>query len=334
MVGSGLRRAVRVLAVGTRFVIGGRARALVCPSPCGDAGRGERLGHPTQFVDGELEGVQAGTQRLQIDRAAVRARGRAAGADFEESKLFEPGGRSTAFKGPSGYGWGLLYPRHHPSGDQQRRPLRTDLVIDALAAAELTRGSLAGAVLHTDHGTQYTSAAFADACRAAGVRQSMSAVGSSADNALAESFNATFKRETLQGRKHWSGEREARLDAFRRLHRYTTRHRHSRLGHRSPIAYEAAFRATPTTLTQVAQPVSRIPGSRPPAFPVSSLSGRRTAAGTTPCSGHPRQTRPAQHSTACSRRPRPHRSPLLRHPRVGPDIWALTGGWGLRSPPP
>ncbi|WP_162465593.1 hypothetical protein [Streptomyces taklimakanensis] len=77
--------------MGTRFVIGGRARALVCPSPCGDAGRGERLGHPTQFVDGELEGVQAGTQRLQIDRAAVRARGRAAGADFEESKLFEPG---------------------------------------------------------------------------------------------------------------------------------------------------------------------------------------------------------------------------------------------------
>jgi transposase InsO family protein len=48
---------------------------------------------------------------------------------------------------------------------------------------------------------QYTSRAFADACRRAGVRQSMSAIGSSADNALAESFNATFKRETLQDRK-------------------------------------------------------------------------------------------------------------------------------------
>jgi transposase InsO family protein len=45
---------------------------------------------------------------------------------------------------------------------------------------------------------QYTSRASADACRQAGVRQSMSAIGSSADNALAESFNATFKRETLQ----------------------------------------------------------------------------------------------------------------------------------------
>ena len=80
--------------------------------------------------------------------------------------------------------------------------MRTGLVIDALSAAERTRGSLSGAVLHTDHGAQYTSRAFADACGQTGVRQSMSAIGSSADNALAESFNATFKRETLQGRKH------------------------------------------------------------------------------------------------------------------------------------
>ncbi|MFF9403905.1 IS3 family transposase [Streptomyces sp. NPDC014744] len=130
--------------------------------------------------------------------------------------------------------------------------MRTDLVVDALAAAERTRGSLAGAVLHTDHGAQYTSQAFADACHQAGVRQSMSAIGSSADNALAESFNATFKRETLQGRKHWASEREARLDAFRWLHRYNVRRRHSRLGHRSPIAYENALRTTSTTLTQAA----------------------------------------------------------------------------------
>ncbi|MFJ2598665.1 IS3 family transposase [Streptomyces erythrochromogenes] len=130
--------------------------------------------------------------------------------------------------------------------------MRTDLVTDALAAAERTRGSLAGAVIHTDHGAQYTSRMFADACRRAGVRQSMSAIGSSADNALAESFNATFKRETLQGRKSWSSEREARLDAFRWLHRYNTRRRHSRLGHRSPIAYETASETTSTTLAPAA----------------------------------------------------------------------------------
>jgi transposase InsO family protein len=120
--------------------------------------------------------------------------------------------------------------------------MRTDLVVDALDAAERTRGSLAGAVLHTDHGAQYTSRAFADACHQVGVRQSMSAIGSSADNALAESFDATFKRETLQGRKHWAGEREARLDAFRWLHRYNVRRRHSRLGHRRTRVQEPGSR--------------------------------------------------------------------------------------------
>ncbi|CAL9328732.1 hypothetical protein SUDANB6_00029 [Streptomyces sp. enrichment culture] len=87
--------------------------------------------------------------------------------------------------------------------------MRADLVTDALTAAERTRGSLTGAVLHTDHGTQRISRAFADACRQAGVHQYVGAIGGSADNALAESFNATFERETLQGRKTWSSERDA-----------------------------------------------------------------------------------------------------------------------------
>jgi transposase InsO family protein len=79
----------------------------------------------------------------------------------------------------------------------------------------------------------------------------MGAVGSSADNAAAESFNAAFKRETLKGRKGWSNEREARLDALRRLTRYTRR-QHSHLGQRSPIAYENDLPRTTTTLTQAA----------------------------------------------------------------------------------
>ncbi|GAB1692836.1 transposase [Krasilnikovia sp. M28-CT-15] len=64
------------------------------------------------------------------------------------------------------------------------------------------------------HGAQCTSKVFAAACQAAGVRQSMSKMGSSADNALAESFNATFERETLQGRRAFTDEREARLTSL------------------------------------------------------------------------------------------------------------------------
>ena len=130
--------------------------------------------------------------------------------------------------------------------------MRTDLVIDALNAARRTRGSLAGALFHSDHGAQYTSKSFAAVCAAAGVRQSMSAVGSSADNALAESFNATFKRETLQGRRAFVDEREARLTSFRWLHRYNTVRRHSRLGQQAPIAYENNIPTSPATLAPAA----------------------------------------------------------------------------------
>ncbi|WP_133255728.1 integrase core domain-containing protein, partial [Micromonospora globispora] len=86
----------------------------------------------------------------------------------------------------------------------------------------------------------------------AGIRQSMSAVGSSADNAAAESFNATFKRETLQGRRAFTDEREARLTAFRWLHRYNTVRRHSRLRQQSPITYERNARPAPATLAPAA----------------------------------------------------------------------------------
>lgn len=126
--------------------------------------------------------------------------------------------------------------------------MRVDLVTDALKAAEHTRGSLHGAIFHTDHGSQYTSKAFAEACQAAGVIQSMGAIGSSADNAAAESLNAAFKRETLQGAHGFADEHAARLAVFGWAHRYNTRRRHSRLGQRSPINYEDTLTKKTATL--------------------------------------------------------------------------------------
>lgn len=82
--------------------------------------------------------------------------------------------------------------------------LRTALVEDALTNAAHTRGNLAGAVFHSDHGSQYTSKDFAALCPRLEVIQSMGAVGTSADNSLAESFNAALKREVLQDHNSWS----------------------------------------------------------------------------------------------------------------------------------
>ena len=116
--------------------------------------------------------------------------------------------------------------------------MRTDLVTDALLAAAATRGSLAGAIFHGDHGAQYTSRAYAAVCEQLGVVRSMGAVGSSADNALAESFNATLKRETLAGASGWHSPAEARRAVFAWITRYNTRRRHSTCGQVSPITYE------------------------------------------------------------------------------------------------
>lgn len=118
--------------------------------------------------------------------------------------------------------------------------MRTELVEDALLAAAATRGGLAGSVFHSDHGSQYTAKDFARLCARLGVTQSMGAVGTSADNSLAESFNATLKRETLQGASGWESARAARLSVFRWITRYNTRRRHSYCQYRSPADYEIA----------------------------------------------------------------------------------------------
>jgi transposase InsO family protein len=93
--------------------------------------------------------------------------------------------------------------------------MRTELVADALTAADALRGGLAGARFHSDHGTQYTSRDFAKLCTDLGVTQSMGAVGTSADNALAESFNAALKREVLQDNTCWLDEQTCRREVFR-----------------------------------------------------------------------------------------------------------------------
>ncbi|MBB6348468.1 DUF4158 domain-containing protein [Nonomuraea muscovyensis] len=54
----------------------------------------------------------------------------------------------------------------------------------------------------------------------------------------AEAFNASLKRETLQGAKRWSSAREACLAVLMWITRYNTRRRHSTLGYLCPIDYE------------------------------------------------------------------------------------------------
>ncbi|MGH3971321.1 MAG: IS3 family transposase, partial [Mycobacterium sp.] len=61
----------------------------------------------------------------------------------------------------------------------------------ALCMAMAVRGgSVTGVIFHSDQGGEYTGEVFAEACRSAGVKQSMGRTGSALDNAAAESFNS------------------------------------------------------------------------------------------------------------------------------------------------
>lgn len=113
---------------------------------------------------------------------------------------------------------------------------RAELAGDALEAAVTSRGgNIAGVVFHTDHGTQYTSTAFAELCDHHGVIQSMGRIGDSLDNAVAESFFATLKRELGT---RWDSVEQARLAVFSWIAFYNHRRRHSALGYHSPVDYE------------------------------------------------------------------------------------------------
>ncbi|MGP5115493.1 integrase core domain-containing protein [Corynebacterium casei] len=78
--------------------------------------------------------------------------------------------------------------------------------------------------------------------------QSMGAVGTSADNAMAESFNATMKREVIRDRKVFVNPLQCRQEVFRWCIRYNTRRRHSWCGQILPDVFESRS----TTLNKAA----------------------------------------------------------------------------------
>lgn len=120
--------------------------------------------------------------------------------------------------------------------------MRTDLVADALTMAVATRGgTVDGVVFHSDRGSQYTSAEFGDLCGQLGVTQSMGATGVCWDNAAAESFFGTLKRE-LAHRRRWATRAEARRDLIRWIEGwFNTRRMHSSINYNSPIEHEDLF---------------------------------------------------------------------------------------------
>jgi len=121
--------------------------------------------------------------------------------------------------------------------------LRAELVVDALQMAIWRRNGPQGTIVHSDHGTQYTSWAFGRRLRAAGLLGSMGTVGDAFDNAVAESFFGTLQLELLD-RRRWTSRDELAAAMFEWIECfYNPSRRHSSIGMLSPIDYETTTAA-------------------------------------------------------------------------------------------
>lgn len=121
--------------------------------------------------------------------------------------------------------------------------MRTQLPLEALAMAVRERRPPPTLVHHSDRGSQYASADYQKALKHDGMTCSMSRKGDCWDNAMAESFFATLKKELLY-RQPWPTKAKAvaaindYIACF-----YNSWRRHTGLGGVSPMKYEAAVRA-------------------------------------------------------------------------------------------
>lgn len=118
--------------------------------------------------------------------------------------------------------------------------MKTELVLDALNMALYNRRPKPGLIHHSDRGSQYTSLEFSGRLEEAGLLPSMGSVADAYDNAMAESFVSTLKRELIH-RHSWANRQVARTAIFEYIEGfYNTRRRHSALGNLSPGEYEEA----------------------------------------------------------------------------------------------
>jgi putative transposase len=124
--------------------------------------------------------------------------------------------------------------------------LRAELVVDALDMACWRQRPTSGqTVHHSDHGTQYTSWAFGQRLRHAGLLGSIGTVGDALDNAVAESFFATLQTELLD-RHHWATRAQLAQAIFEWIEVfYNQQRRHSTLGMLSPLSYANASLVPP-----------------------------------------------------------------------------------------
>ena len=127
--------------------------------------------------------------------------------------------------------------------------MRTELVADALKMAAATRGgTTAGIIFHGDRGAQYMSGDYRPLIADLNMVQSVGRTGVCWDNAVAESFWSSLKRELVH-RHQFADRAAARRAIFRWINTYNNRRLHSSLRYQPPVAWENQYRPNPAART-------------------------------------------------------------------------------------
>jgi putative transposase len=122
-------------------------------------------------------------------------------------------------------------------GEATSETMKKELVIQAFLNAQARHQLTKETIFHSDRGSQYTSKAFIDTLDYYGIKQSFSRVGMPGDNAWAESFFATLKKECIHFRQFPTRE-ELRQTVFAWIESfYNTRRVQAKLGYLSPRDY-------------------------------------------------------------------------------------------------
>lgn len=125
-------------------------------------------------------------------------------------------------------------------GWSMKASLHRNLVLDSLVMAVWRRQPKEPVIVHSDQGSQYGSDDWLRFCRDHDLDTSMSRRGNCFDNAVAESFFSSLKKERVR-RKIYPTREEARADVFDYIEVFYNRsRRHSHIGDVSPVAFEQA----------------------------------------------------------------------------------------------
>jgi len=113
--------------------------------------------------------------------------------------------------------------------------INKELVISALNYARLKHNPNPGIILHSDRGVQYASKAYQKLLKDNKMICSMSAKGNPYENATAESFNATIKKELIYPREIYETREEARREIFEYIELFYNKERlHSSISYLTP----------------------------------------------------------------------------------------------------